>query len=270
MKCEEILERLEEAPSPRLEDLPGEMRVHLARCPACHRLWQAFSHPAAEPPAPSWETVARICGEMSRTLHPVRPIPSPSVRATGFLAIFGVTAAVCATAIGWRGAAVMNGLQLGGLLLAAVAAAALTAIAASAEVAPGEKRIVSPSGLAVGLVGLLLVLAAALFPWEFPHGSSSGNWHCLEAGFFFSLPPGALAIALAWRARPFAWGAVGALAGLLAGLAGLAVLHIGCPVQNAPHVALSHVGTPALASALGFGLGKLLPPLLRRLRVDAP
>ncbi len=211
---------------------------------------------APQEPAMSAETARRIERSLLGSLAPVRPLPSRGVLALGYLAIFAAVAATIVASVGFRGAVAMTAQQLAGLLTAVVGAAVLTAVSLSEEMVPGSRRTVRPSRLIGGLLGALAVVVALLFPWE---GGLAGGRHCFESGFLFSLPAAGLVVLLLRRGAPLAWGAVGASAGLLAGLAGMAILHLGCSMIAAPHIMVGHLAVPLAGASIGFLLGKALP-----------
>jgi hypothetical protein len=215
--------------------------------------------PDAATPSIDSATEQAICDRLIDSLEPVRPIPSRTVLVAIFLTIFGIVTAVLVGFFGTGGATEMTLPQLGGILTAIVVSAGLASVSLSREMSPGQSRIFHPGTMTVGVLLALLALVIGLFPWS--EGPMVG-WHCFRSGFLFSLPSVALVLAVIRRGSPLAWGAVGATAGLLGGLVGMAAIHVGCSMLNAPHMATGHLTIPLAGAVGGYLAGKALPYLL--------
>ncbi len=209
------------------------------------------------PVAPHTEQAIR--DRLLTSLEPVRPIPSRTILVAAFLAIFATVTGVLIAFFGTRGAASMTTPQLAGILTAIVVAAVLASISLSHEMSPGQRRITHPGAMTAGVLLALLALVAGLFPWS--EGPTNGL-HCFGSGFLFSLPSVGLVLLVIRRGSPLAWGAVGATAGLLGGLVGMAAIHIGCSMLNAPHMATGHLTIPLVGAIGGYIIGRALPYIL--------
>lgn len=209
------------------------------------------------PVAPHTEQAIR--DRLLTSLEPVRPIPSRTILVAAFLAIFAMVTGILIAFFGTRGAASMTTPQLAGILTAIVVAAGLASISLSHEMSPGQRRITHPGAMTAGVLLALLALVAGLFPWS--EGPTNGL-HCFGSGFLFSLPSVGLVLLVIRRGSPLAWGAVGATAGLLGGLVGMAAIHIGCSMLNAPHMATGHLTIPLVGAIGGYIIGRALPYIL--------
>ena len=249
MTCQDVVSYLAEGGG-----LSAEVERHLAECDSCRRLSELADSSEVSP-----ETQSAIQATIKGSLEPVRPIPSRRILVLGFLAIFGVVSAAFAAYQGAHGAATMTWPQLAGVLAAIVITAILTSFSLSAGMVPGERAPASPLKLAIGSGLGLLVLAAALYPWQSGAGWTAMSWHCFSSGFVVSITPAVLVVLLLSCGAPQSWGAIGASAGLLAGLVGLATVHLGCTMQSAAHVATGHVMIPLACALAGFCLARVLP-----------
>lgn len=213
-----------------------------------------------EPPAEgSAAAERRIAERLIQSLRPVAPLPSRTMLAGGFLAIFAAVTALLLAFGGTRGAGNMSVLQLAGILTAIVSAAGLAAFFLSGEMTPGQRRLVRPGAMTAAILFALFALIFGLFPWT--QGALKG-WHCFQSGFLYSIPAAILVLWLVRQGAPLAYGAVGAAAGLLSGLAGMTAIHVGCSLLNAPHMAAGHLTIPLAGAAAGYLAGWTLPYLL--------
>jgi Negative regulator of sigma F len=222
-----------------------------------HQLDSLMPH---QPPAEVAQDVEQaITGRLLGSLRAVRPLPGRAALVVAFLAIFAAVTAVLVAVVGTRGAQNMTSLQLVGMLAAIVVAALLASFSLSGEMSPGQRRAVHPAAMIAGILFVILGLIAALFPWT--NGSLQG-WHCFLSGFLCSLPAVVLVLWVVRKGTPLAFGTVGATAGLLGGLVGLAAIHVGCSLLNAPHMAAGHLTIPLAAAIAGYLAGRALPYLL--------
>lgn len=207
---------------------------------------------------PDSAKVAQIRRVMVDLAAPVRPLPSNAALMLLSLAIFVVLAVLLALPFGLYGALRM------GLAAAFTAYSVLLLLAAVlagnviGQLIPGSKRVLAPSAGALIAILLLIATAALLFP-DF----STANYvrqgiPCLRLGLLCSLPAGILVRIL--MARGFVTNVVDAAVagGAFAGLLGVAVLALHCPIFNAAHIILWHVGVVAVTSLAGAATGRLL------------
>ena len=261
MTCSDVGLELTRAARKPASDLSAEVRRHLEACGHCRNLWEFLvGSPESDPV--SGEQRAEITRAITESLDPVMPVPGSRLLTLGFLLIFALLSAAFVAWSGIRGTAAMGWAQFAGVLGIVGAAAFLLAFTLSREMVPGEKRLLTPARLfLVSLVPLFLAVFL-LFPWESGNNPAPQSWHCFKAGCMFSLPAAGLVVLVLRRGAVLSLGIVGAGAGLLAGLVGVVVLHFGCGIPNAPHIALSHLGVPLIGAVIGGLMGRGL----RRLR----
>lgn len=198
----------------------------------------------------------RILDRLLESLRPATPLPSRTALAAVLLAIFSAVAGLLFVFVGTRGAQLMNGSQLAGILAAILAAAGLASYSLSGEMTPGLRRFVRPAAMAGGIFFVLFALIACLFPWT--DGAVQG-WHCFRSGIICSIPAVILVLWVVRKGTPLAYSAVGAMAGLLGGLSGMAAVHVGCSLLNAPHIAAGHLTIPIAGAVVGGLAGATLP-----------
>lgn len=203
------------------------------------------------------EHVNQIANRLAGDLTPVRPLPSAGVLTTAFALISAALVLLGGLALGDRALLRMDWTTAVFTFAALAASICLLAFALSSEMAPGCGRLAPPWMLALGVLIGLAVLFAALFPYHEERSFWLHAWRCLRVG----LAAGALGAALFWFVLRH--GAVlhrrtsGALAGLLGGLTGAAILEVHCPNFNSAHILAGHWGAAALCAGLGWLAGAL-------------
>ena len=240
--------------------LTAEARAHLEVCPGCRELWSFLREEssAAEVPAGVAAKIEELC---TGSLKPVQPIAGRRRLAAEFLTIFAVFTAIAIWYHGLSGTAGLNFLQ-GFIVLGFVGKAAIAlAVVLSGEMVPGEKRFLNTPTMILLAIGVPLLLVAAFFPWATEGGFLLQNWKCFRFGALFSLPGVVTFGLLLRRGTLHSPGWAGAGAGALAGLVGAVGLHLGCPMHDAPHIAISHFGVPVAGGVLGFMAGQLFQAL---------
>ncbi|MBI1357262.1 MAG: DUF1109 family protein [Acidobacteria bacterium] len=265
--CESIAQFLERAGAAERAAPPEPIRAHLEQCPHCRELWRFMAD--AEPAALTPQAEERITQTLLGSLQAVRPLPSRTMIALAFMAVFLAVSALTVALVGWSSAQAMTTLQLLGMLAAILVSAGLTGFWLSGEMAPGEKRWTGPGGLCAGSLAALGTLILVLFPWEAPPGWLAISIKCFRAGFVLSLPAVAPLVWLLRRGFPLSWGAVGAGAGLLAGMVGFLMLHMECRFYSAPHIVLGHLTAPLAAAGVGYALGKVIEAYQRSRAAEA-
>ena len=261
MTCSDAAIELTRTSPKTRSDLSAELLRHLEACEHCRKVWE-FPGGSSESDPATDEQHLEITRSITESLEPVTPVPGSRLLTLGFLLIFGLLSAAFVAWSGIRGTAAMGWAQFAGVLGIVGAAAFLLAFTLSREMVPGEKRLLTPARLfLVSLVPLFLTVFL-LFPWESGNNPAPQSWHCFKAGCMFSLPAAGLVVLVLRRGAVLSLGVVGAGAGLLAGLVGVVVLHFGCGIPNAPHIALAHLGVPLIGAVIGGLMGRGL----RRLR----
>jgi hypothetical protein len=258
MTCQEVNGYLDRTGPSDWAGLPEMLRKHLEICESCRGLWELLSRRPCPRQVPQ-QVRSRIEQDLLGSLKPVSPMPGTGKLTLGFALIFGGWTVLFVGLLASPKAPGVNSFPFAAVAAFAAVVGLVVSLALSREMAPGEKRYVSPTvAHSLALLALFAVVAAA-FPWRINQPFWAESWGCFRAGFLISLPAAALAVLLLRRGAPLSPETVGAGAGLLAGLVGVLSLHFSCPVIAAPHVVLGHVMVPVAGVLIGHTAGKLLP-----------
>jgi hypothetical protein len=219
------------------------------------RLWE--SHATDLRP----DRVKEIANRLTGDLAPVHPLPPAGFLTTAFALISAAVVLLGGLALGDRALLKMD-LTTAMFTFAALAASVcLLGFALSGEMAQGSRRLAPPWMLALGVLAGLAVLFVALFPYHEERGFWLHAWRCLRVG----LAAGALGAALFWlilrRGALLHRSTSGALAGLLGGLTGVAILEVHCPNFNDAHIMVGHWGAAALGAGIGWLAGTIAEKL---------
>jgi hypothetical protein len=257
MTCSEAGIHLHDGAGAGTSSLPNAVGEHLKSCVACRAIWDflARREPAAPVPAP---LQTKITDTVLASLEPVVPLMCAWKLTLGFVLIFGVISGVFVALSGLRGTADAGTVSFTALLGTIGVAVFLLSIVLTREMAPGTPRLLTPARLFITLFATILTIIAVLFPWETGDGLFAHTWHCFRSGAFFSVPAAILIVLLLRRGAVLSMEVAGAGAGLLAGLAGMTVLHFGCTIQSAPHIMIAHFGIATAGALVGFLSGRYL------------
>jgi hypothetical protein len=203
-----------------------------------------------------------LIAALAREAGPVRPLAAPRIRLARFAASTGL---LLALGIWLWGPRADLGSSLGSPMFVTLAfLTLLTAGAASARTfalsVPGFERVRGArwAPIASGLVWAIL-LATAL-GWGEPLGpepSVAFYETCVFRIASLSVLPGGILFIMLRRAAPLRLGWTTGLAALAAfAWAALAVQFI-CPINAPAHLLQSHVGTVAVGTLAGFGVGSV-------------
>jgi Negative regulator of sigma F len=194
---------------------------------------------------------------------PVRPLPSPSMRALWVLpfAVLSLVAAqaffqlrVDAPRLGWSGT--------WGLSLAQVGVGLVLVAAALKEAVPGRGWTGTAAVLWL-VLPLVLLVGVTYTSWDLSPVRLRGQWFlvsgmCLAGSAVSALPVVALASILAARAYPTRPLFAGALLGLGAGLMADAGWRLFCHFSEPAHVLAAHLGSVLVCVALGSAVASRL------------
>lgn len=266
MTCSEVGQHLHEVAESGSTALPASVRKHLADCELCRQVWDFLTGREAPADIPSG-LQEKITGSLTTSLEPVKPLAAPWKLALGFFCIFALISFGFVAVSGIQGAIGMGVIPFTVVLGLTGVAALLVAITLSREMAPGSPRLVSPTVLFFGLLAVLFSAVALLFPWDQDPNFLAHTWHCFSHGLMVSIPVAALAVLLLRRGFVLSMEVAGAGAGMLSGLAGMKVLHIGCTMYGAPHIAAAHFGLAATGALIGYCLGHFVPYFAARPQV---
>jgi hypothetical protein len=201
------------------------------------------------------EALAQI--RIALPLRAVRPLAPRWVWVGALLLVFAVVAVGGAASVGMYGLRALSGVQLTIVFAVVAAAASIAAVAAMREMIPASGRRIAGVALLGAVVGLLVTFGLIFHDYGtqkfVPQGVA-----CLRGGLMFAIPAALVLCLLARRGFVLSLTAAGLTAGTLAGLAGIGVLEIHCPILNASHAMVWHVGVVVLSGVVGWGIGALL------------
>ena len=247
MNCQEFL-RLLVANGERT----AAAEAHLGSCSSCRNMLQSLAAPAAEvPPA----RVAAIQELVLSSLAPVRPLASNRLLAVRVLLASVVLAVLCAYPFGYFALRAISAAELAVYYSVILALSVLFSFALTQDMIPGAKRSLNRSLLIGGTFVVLAVVVIVLFrTFAIPRFVTAGMG-CLRLGVMSALVAGVAA--WWWLRRGFITTPVKTccLAGTYAGLVGFAMLALHCPLQQAPHILMWHLGTVAISAAAGALIG---------------
>jgi hypothetical protein len=253
MTCEDLDRLLASQGSSAL----SAARNHAATCPRCRDLLRAVAVDEAGAgdlrPALASEISSRIAADLT----PVRPLPHAGLLTTAFAVIFAGLALLGGLTLGDHALSGMDWATMLFTFASLAVSAVLLSFALSGQMAPGSRRWAPAWMLAVGVLLGIAVVFAVLFPYGHENAFWQHAWICLRTG----LAGGAVAATLIWlvlrRGAVLDPRASGALAGLLGGLTGTAVLEMHCPDFNAVHILVGHWGAALLCAGIGWIAGEI-------------
>jgi hypothetical protein len=245
---------------PVLEPQPAEHLIHCERCRDLTRLLDE----AGDGLRPSESLLRRIKAVILEDLKPIRPLPSARILLFGCAIIFLSVVAVGVLALGMNGWVALSLVRRIVVFLTLAASTVLFAISMVRQMVPGSKHIFAPTVLLVAiLVALMTVIAASFRSQQEPAFLASGVM-CMKNGLTYSMPAAFLLWLILRRGAILYPILIGAIAGGLAGLAGMSVLEINCANLNVSHVLVWHGGVVALSSLAGALLGAAVESIERR------
>jgi hypothetical protein len=242
-----------------LEPQPAE---HLSHCDRCRGLTRLLDK-ADGALRPSESLLRRIQSGILKDLKPICPLAPPRILVFGCAIIFLSVVAVGALLLGMNGWGALSLVQRIVVFLTLAASAALLAISLVRQMVPGSKQAVAPAVLLVAILVVLLMVIAITFRSQRESAYIAGGLLCMKNGLAFSAPAAILLWFILRRGAILYPKLIGAIAGGLAGLAGLSVLEINCPNLNAFHILIWHEGVLVISSLGGALLGATVKSIQR-------
>lgn len=202
-------------------------------------------------PALSPALLERIAGQIKPTLRPVRPM-APAWLLTGSLILISVAVALAGTArAGFFGIELLTPIERALIFPALVLFLCIAARELAAAMIPGSRRLVPPGALAaISCLVLMVIFAGSFRDYHTTHFVAAGV-SCLAAGMVHALPVALLSWLLLRRGFALNPVAAGAVAGTLAGLAGVTMLELHCPNFQLFHVLVWHTAVIPFCGAAG-------------------
>jgi hypothetical protein len=196
---------------------------------------------------------------ITASLKPVQPLPSDRTLILVFLTLFTAVSLLATIPVGYIGFRVLSVQQRIAYYLAISLYAILFAVTTSQQMIPGVKRTVHPRWLIIAALLSLALVCVLLVPnFDLDRFVSLGI-PCLRLGTICALLSGALFWFVLRKGFSTSPVEASTSMGFFAGLAGVAVLALHCPIENATHILVWHLG----AMVLG-GLGGAIVGTLRR------
>jgi hypothetical protein len=257
MTCRDVNAFLDRAAT---SDLPPEILAHARTCAGCRRLLSVLQR--TQPGAGGMASAeGRIPGEILADLKPVRPLPSGWMLLALWVGAAAVAGAVGIALWGLEGWQLQNGLERVPVFGALLIAIGVSAYGLAIQMAPGTQRRFSFFCAEITAFGVFAGTVAVAFHQRYSFALGPVNRGCFTRGLEIS----AITLVLVLpRMRRGVWldRAGSALnIGAFVSSVCLLVLTLYCPVLNARHVFVAHLGAVAVVM-----LGSLLVSLVWRRR----
>jgi hypothetical protein len=236
---------------PVLEPQPAE---HLIHCEGCRSLTHLLDK-ADDGLRPSESLLRRIQSGILKDLKPIRPLAPPRILLFVCAIIFLSAVAVGFLLLGTNGWGAQSLVQRTVVFVTLAASAFLLANSMVRQMVPGSKHIVAPAVLLVAILVVLMIVIAAAFRARRESSFIAGGLICMKNGLTFSIPTAFLVWFILRRGAILYPRLIGAVAGGLAGLAGLSVLELNCPNLNVFHILIWHEGVVVIGCLGGALLG---------------
>ena len=190
-----------------------------------------------------------LIADLASRATPVRPLPAPGIRTLSWLAVAMASAAAGVLVFGTRPdlASLMRNQDFLLTSALALATAGLSSAAALVLAVPGAERSALIRGLPFAVLGMW-TLTVTMTVLQASHGLSGvSDWYvCAIRVTAIGLVPAIVLVAMLRRAAPLRREWTGALALAGAAAAGALAIQFICPVDDAGHALLGHLG-PVLA-----------------------
>jgi hypothetical protein len=250
MNCGEIKELLSEG-----RVLTREAQDHLASCAGCRAMMEALVAPAAQPDP---KHLSQIQERIAASLKPVRPLPSDRILAGALLVLFTAFSLLAAIPVGYYGFHVLSAYQrLAYYALIMVCAVSLSIIVVE-QMIPGSKHKVNPRWTILAIPLSLALMVSVLFHDFDLYRFVARGVPCLRLGCICALTSGVLFWFILKKGFFTSPVMAGTTAGCFAGLAGVTVLALHCPIENAAHIIVWHLGAMVFGSIVGAVVGTSL------------
>ena len=234
-----------------LERQPAEHLIHCERCRGLTRLLDN----AADGLRPSESLLLRIQSGILKDLETIRPLTPPRLLLLGCAIILLSVAAVGAQLLGMNGWGALSLVQRIVVFVTLAASAVLLAVSLVRQIVPGSKQAIAPGVLLVAILVVFMMVIAITFRSQRELAFIAGGLICMKNGLRFSVPAALLLWFILRRGAILYPRLMGAVAGGLAGLAGLSVLEVNCPNLNLFHILMWHEGVFVIGSLGGALLG---------------
>ena len=234
-----------------LEPQPAEHLIHCERCRGLTRLLDK----ADDWLRPSESLLRRIEADILGDLKPIRPLAPSRILLLGCAIIILSVVAVGALVLGMNGWGALSLVQRIVVLVTLTASAVLLANSMVRQMVPGRKQAFAPTALLVSILVVLMMMIATTFRPQRESAFIAVGLTCMKNGLTFAIPAAFLLWFILRRGAILYPKLIGAVAGGLAGLAGLSVLELNCPNLNVFHILIWHEGVVVIGCLGGALLG---------------
>ncbi len=237
--------------------LPPEGEAHIAGCESCRRLLAALRRtPGGD--GPSALRLDEIKAALRPNIAPVKPLPATGVLVAWLLAIAALAVGagiVHFGTAGWQALGVPRRIAIYTILIASFG---MLATMLARQMAPGSRVILRPPVAVGAILAIFAATFAILFQVHPEPAFVQTGLVCLSIGIGVACGVALVFWLILRRGLVLEPIAAGALTGLLAGVASLALLETFCPNPNQYHILAWHLGAVVVSTLCGAGAGKLV------------
>jgi hypothetical protein len=249
MKCRDVEEALVTSKTRGAGKVMQSVQAHLEECKSCQEFARIVEPSSADAQMDSSQ-IDRL-KMMVGDLRPVRQLLPSWVFLSAFALIFVGLSYLGVLYLGPYGWFVLMPAQKIAVFTTLAASAGLLAFSLVRQMVPGQKSLLRPGLLPVGLFVLLCLVVASVFQVRTdPHFLRSGE-ACLKAGIPYAIPAAFVFWLILRRGAILSPRVAGAITGMLAGLVSTTVLEVHCPNLNVWHILVWHVGIALLGLVAG-------------------
>ncbi len=232
-------------------ELRQTVRTHLEECQNCRGLARVMELPSG-PVQIASSQVSLVQRMIIGKLQRVRPLLPPWVFLLAFVFTFIALSCLGVMHLGETGWLALMPMQRITVFTTLAASAALLSFALVRQMVPGQRSVLRSGWLPIGLFVLLCLVVASVFQTRTdPHFLAAGET-CLKTGLPYAIPAALVFWLLLRRGAILSPGAVGAVAGMLAGLVSTTVLEGFCQNFDVRHILVWHVGISLLGMVAGW------------------
>lgn len=251
MNCRDLQQWLSEGKA-----LTGDAKAHIQGCAGCQSLVDALGQ--EEYPVES-ELVSRVTATLTRQLRPVTPLPSDRTLTVLIFALFVAFCLMITTVVGFFGYAAMTPAERGVYYGIIGIFGLLFSNAAVATAIPAAKVRMPVYVLAGGCVMITALAVSAMFPNIALDQFVRRGIPCLRLGCICAALFGIVSGLLLRRGYVTDPRRAALLISCFAGFSGVAVLSLHCPLQDALHIIVWHLGTVLVSASMGLAIAVLFP-----------
>jgi hypothetical protein len=251
MKCRDVEDLLATSNTRGTGNLMPSVRAHIEECKSCQEFARIVELPSADAQMDSSQ-IDRLQKMILGDLHPVRPLLPSWVFLLAFALIFvglSYLGVLYLRPYGWF--VLMPGQKIA-VFGTLAATAALLAFSLVRQMVPGQKSLLRPGLLPVGLFVLLCLVVAGAFQVRADPDFLEAGKRCLKAGVPYAIPAALVFWLILRRGAILSPRVAGAITGMLAGLVSTTVLEVHCPNLNLWHILVWHVGIALLGMVSGL------------------